>query len=199
KRIDVATGTVQTLADAPTPRGGSWGADGTILFSPGGNGAIYRLTATTRAPEPVTELSQPQASHRHPIWLPDGRHFLFYVLGPAGARGQYLASLGDKRTTRLLDTDGPGAFADPDRVLFFREGVLYVQRLDLANARMIGDAVPVASGFQINETAGPRVSASRNGVIAFTTDPDVPVQVQWVDRTGKPVQTVGQPVTNVTE
>ena len=197
KRIEVAAGTVQTLADAPTPRGGSWGPDGTILFSPGGNGPIYRISATGGIPEPVTELSQPQASHRHPIWLPDGRHFLFYVLGPAGARGQYLASLGDKRTTRLLDTDGPGAFADPDRVLFFREGVLYVQRLDLANARMIADAVPVASGFQINETAGPRVSASRTGVITFMIDPDVPVQIQWIDRTGKPLQKIGEPVTNV--
>jgi WD40 repeat protein len=112
-------------------------------------------------------------------------------------RGQYLASLGDKQTTRLLDTDGPGAFADPDRVLFFREGVLYVQRLDLANARMIGDPVPVASGFQINETAPPRVSASRTGVIAFMIDPEVSAQVQWIDRTGKPLQEIGEPVTNV--
>ncbi len=197
KRIDAATGTVQTLADAPTPRGGSWGPDGTILFSPGGNGPIYRIPATGGTAEPVTELTPPQASHRHPIWLPDGRHFLFYVLGPAGVRGEYLASLGDKRTTRLLDTDGPGAFADPDRVLFFREGVLYVQRLDLANARMIGDAVPVASGFQINETAPPRVSASRTGVIAFMIDPEVSVQLQWIDRTGKPLQKIGEPVTNV--
>src|SRR5215467_1669564 len=34
KRINVGTGTVQTLADAAQPRGGTWSADGTILFSP---------------------------------------------------------------------------------------------------------------------------------------------------------------------
>jgi Tol biopolymer transport system component len=75
--------------------------------------------------------------------------------------------------------------------------VLYAQRLDLAGARMIGDAEPVASGFQINETAGSRVSASRTGVIAFVIDSDVPLQVQWIDRMGKPLQQIGEPVTNV--
>ncbi len=32
--VDVAGGPVRALADAPTPRGGAWGKDGIIVFSP---------------------------------------------------------------------------------------------------------------------------------------------------------------------
>ena len=190
---------MRTLADAATPRGASWGSDGTILFAPGGNGPLYRVSANGGTPEAVTELTPPQASHRHPVWLPDGRRFLSYVLGPAGVRGEYLGSIEDKRLTRLVDTDGPATFAAPDVLLFFREGVLYAQRVDLAGARMRGDAVPVASGFRVNETSGPRVSASRTGgVLAFAKDPDLHSQVQWVDRSGKPLSSVGEPIVNIT-
>ena len=33
KRIDAASGEVRSLADAPTPRGGAWSEDGTIVRS----------------------------------------------------------------------------------------------------------------------------------------------------------------------
>ena len=82
RRIDVESGAVQTLADAPTPRGGSWSRDGTILFAPAGNGPLYRIPATGGRPEQVTEQRTPQeASHRDPEFLPDGRHFLFWIIG----------------------------------------------------------------------------------------------------------------------
>jgi Tol biopolymer transport system component/predicted Ser/Thr protein kinase len=194
KRVDVGTGVVQTLADAPTPRGGSWGPDGTILFAPGGNGPLYRIAASGGTVAAVSELRDGDASHRHPIFLPDGRHFLFWVLGPGGIRGEYLGSLDDRRITRLFDADAPAALAAPDRVLFIREGVLYAQRLDVAGARMTGDAVTLASPFNANETAGPRASASANGVIAFRTDAVVRRQIQWVDRSGKALERIGSPV-----
>jgi Tol biopolymer transport system component len=198
KRIDLATGAVQTLADAPTPRGGTWGPDGTILFAPGGNGPLYRVAAAGGTPEPATALGDRQATHRFPEFLPDGKHFLFWVLGPAGVRGEYLGSLDDRRKiTRLLDADGPASFAWPDDMLFIREGVLYSQRLDVAGAKTIGDAVPIASHFQVNSTAGPRVSASRTGIIAFRTDPEVRQQIQWVDASGKQLAAIGDPIADM--
>ena len=198
KRIDLATGAVQTLADAPTPRGGSWGPDGTILFAPGGNGPLYRIAATGGTAEPATELGERQATHRHPAFLPDGKHFLFWVLGPAGVRGEYLGWLDDRRKiTRLFDADGPATLAPPDHVLFIREGVLYAQHLDVAAATMNGDAVPVASHFQVNSTAGPRVSASRTGIITFKTNPDVRGQIQWVDASGKRLDVIGDPLSDI--
>src|SRR5262249_55068496 len=87
----------------------------------------------------------------------------------------------------------------PDRALFVREGVLYAQRIDVAAARMIGDSITVASPFQVNATAYPRISASHTGVIVFRTDPEVRSQIQWVDRSGKPIEGIGPPLADVSD
>jgi serine/threonine protein kinase len=198
KRIDLATKTVRTLADAPAPRGGTWGPDDTILFAPGTNTPVFRVPASGGTPQAVTALRESQASHRTPVFLPDGRHFLLLVLGPPTVRGVYVGSLDNADVARIFDADGSVAFAAPDRVLFIREGVLYAQRLDLTAWRMTGNAVPLASGVSTDNTLPRKVSASGNGVVAFWADADFHRQLQWVDRSGKVVQKVGEPIVNLT-
>ena len=197
RRIDVESGAIQTLADAPTPRGGSWNADGIILFAPAGNSALYRLPAGGGTPVKVTELVAPEASHRFPQFLPDGRHFIYWVIGPRDVRGTYLGTLDGGRGSRLLDADGPATFASPDQVLFIREGVLYTQRLDLNALKMTGEAAAVASGLSTNTTTGWSVTASHTGVIAFRPVADDWQQVQWVDRSGKLLQAIGEPLNHL--
>ena len=45
KRMDLADGSVRTLAIAPAPLGGAWGRDGTILFSTNPGNPIFRIAA----------------------------------------------------------------------------------------------------------------------------------------------------------
>lgn len=194
KRLDVASGALQTLADAPTPRGGAWAADGTILFAPAGNGPLYRVRAAGGETQPLTELQASETSHRDPQFLPDGKTFIFWVGGPAGVRGVYLASLDRRAGTRLLDADGPAAFAAPNHVLFVRDGVLSAQRFDRATSSMIGDPVAVAAGLSASQTAVRAVSASTNGVITYRLEADDPKQVQWVDRSGRVLEKLGEPL-----
>ena len=197
KRIDLATGSVQTLADAPTPRGGTWASDGTILFAPGGNGPLYRIPAKGGGAEPATRLREKDASHRHPAFLPDGRHFLFWVLGPRGVRGEYIGSLDTTEIRHVFDADGPATFAPPDHVLFVREGVLYAQRLEAGSYTMAGDPAPLASEFAVNFTAGKPMSAGA-GVIAYRPVPAERRQLKWYDRSGNPAGPVGEALTDVT-
>ena len=75
KRIDVASGAVQTLAAAGNPYGGTWNGDDTILFTPGASAPIFRVPATGGSPTPVTQLSAETANHRFPRVLPDGTTF----------------------------------------------------------------------------------------------------------------------------
>ena len=42
-RWDIGGAYPQVLADAPTPMGGTWGEDGTIVFVPLWNGGLYRI------------------------------------------------------------------------------------------------------------------------------------------------------------
>jgi len=107
KRIDVESGAVRTLADAPTPRGGSWNRDGTILFSPAGNGPLYRILAAGGKPEQVTQQRAQDASHRSPQFLPDGHHFLFYMHGPPECEASTWARSTAKNFTESAWPMGP--------------------------------------------------------------------------------------------
>jgi eukaryotic-like serine/threonine-protein kinase len=94
KCVDVVGGTPQVLCDAPNYQGGTWGSDGTILFS--ANNVIQRVSAFGGAPTPVTVLdtSRQETAHRFPSILPDGENFLFTILSSnAQLQGVHVASL----------------------------------------------------------------------------------------------------------
>src|SRR5439155_8212331 len=77
KRIDIAGGIAQRIASAPQARGGTWGIDGTILFTPATNQPLHRVAAGGGQAVPAARLDPPrQTDQRFPQFLPDGRHFL---------------------------------------------------------------------------------------------------------------------------
>ncbi len=94
-RLDLGGGAPQALVTLSRPfRGGSWSADGTILFPQQTAGPLWRVSAAGGEPVEVTRLDPPrQSSHRFPHVLPDGRQFLFYATGTPEAAGIYLGSL----------------------------------------------------------------------------------------------------------
>ena len=95
KRIAASGGLVQILADASEGRGGTWNANGTLLFAPASNGPILRIGPGGEQPLPVTKPG-PGVSHRWPQFLGDGEHFLYLerVAGPDGQqRTLHVASL----------------------------------------------------------------------------------------------------------
>jgi serine/threonine protein kinase len=194
KLLDVESGAIRTLADAPTPRGASWNRDGTILFSPAGNGPLYRIPATGGNPEQVTQQRAQDASHRFPQFLPDGHHFLFWVHGPPDVRGIYVGSLDSKEFHRICVADGPAVFVPPNHILLVRERVLYAQRFDPAKMEIAGEPFPVTSGLSAGWSSFMRVGASNTGLIVYRLDETARRQVTWLDRSGRPAGTVGEPM-----
>ena len=59
KRVDVAGGGVQVLANAQNGFGGAWNRDGTILFGMSSGEPIIRVSETGGEPAPVTPAGQP--------------------------------------------------------------------------------------------------------------------------------------------
>lgn len=103
KVVDVETGEVRTLADTlgvEAARGGTWGRDGTILYSPNFMGGLMRVAADgSGAPAPATEPEGALSTHRHPAFLPDGSHFVFFA-SPGGEEGEIrLGELGATTST----------------------------------------------------------------------------------------------------
>ncbi|MEQ1760151.1 MAG: hypothetical protein ABL986_17685, partial [Vicinamibacterales bacterium] len=188
KRLDLAGGIPQVLA-AAAPRGGSWGATGVILFTPNTGSPLFRVPASGGRAETVTTLDR-QGSHRFPVFLPDGRQFLFLAQGAAA--GIYLGALESRQTTLLVPGEGGGVYLPAGWLLWVRAGKLFAQRLDLGKKTLAGEPVTVADfvGVDVISTST-ALSVSTTGLIAYRSDGGNRRQAAWFDRSGKLLGTVG--------
>jgi len=196
KRIDATGGPVQSICDAGLARGGTWNRDGVILFAPGTNVPISRVSAAGGQPVPATRLVEGQFGHRAPSFLPDGRHFLYYALSTN--RGDepsviYVGTLDSLDVRRLAASDSNAMYAPSGDLLFIRQGNLLRQPFDLDKLVLHGDPTPVAEQIGAGGNQG-EFSVSENGVLAYKKSGlFFDVQLAWVDRSGKVLETVGQP------
>ncbi len=192
KRIDLAGGAAQTLADAPNAQGGTWSRDGTILFTPTQILPIHRVTITGGSIA-VTRLEPSQLGHLHPQFLPDGIHFLYFASGTADKRGVYVARLDGSDVRRLMDANGPAIFAPPGYLLFVRGTVLFAQPFDPVKLALGGDAIRVDDDVE-NVGSWPALSAAASGAIVYRArSPAGDHQLVWYDRAGSELTRLGEP------
>jgi Tol biopolymer transport system component len=186
--IPAEGGTRRTLADAPDPRGGSWGAKGQIVFTPIASGAILMVPAEGGD---VTTLASPDSSRhetalRFPQMLPDGEHYLCVAL-PRREGGEHdvlLGSLHGPRRRILLRSNGTPSWAGPGALLYAHRGQLMQQACD-SHGHVSGRPVRLGDAPNPRGPDGaPAVSASHNGVLLSVT-PIVNTQLTWRDRSGK--------------
>jgi Tol biopolymer transport system component len=167
--------------------GGAWSRNGTILFSPTSSSPLYSVPDTGSSPMvEVTQLMNGHTSHRFPDFLPDGRHFLFFVDGGTDVQGVYIGSLENKEIRRVLASDSAAVFLEPDYILFRRFEGLMAQRLDLKKFVVFGDSFSVAPDVSgVEGTRGEvAVSTSTTGKIAYRAEMRTPRQLTWFDRDG---------------
>jgi len=194
KRIDLAGGSPQTVAAAVNGRGGTWNSDGTIVFTPSASSPLFMVPAAGGEPRAVTELKAPaQASHRFPQFLPDGRHFVFWVRGNPDARGIYVSSLDGLEMRKLLRADSAAVVIPSGHLLFVREGTLFAQRLDLSQLMPVGDPVPVTERLAFNSGYDfAAMSASGTGVLVYRPEATGGERrLTWFDRSGTEVAFAG--------
>jgi serine/threonine protein kinase len=193
KRVDVAGGLPQVLTNVNVGRGGSWSADGTIVFGLA-NGALFRIAASGGDAVAVTLLKD-QSSHRFPEFLPDGKRFLFYAQSAAEVQGIYLGSLDGAEPKRLTAADSAGAYLQPGYLVFFRQGALVAQRFDLNREQLTGNAetlAHVAGSAMSSATFSRGFSVSADGRIAYRAGGAGRTQLVWYDRTGKSLGPAGE-------
>lgn len=201
KKIALSGGPPTMLGDAPDSRGGAWSRDGVILFSPGWNMGVHRVSAAGGAAEVVTtpDSSRQENGHFWPSFLPDRRHFLYLAFGSKPDEiGIYLASLDGRERQWLLPADSNAVYAASERegfLLFVREGTLLAQPFDAAERRLTGEPFRLADQIQINAFSEEGVfSVSENGVLVYTASGSSgSQQLSWFDRAGKSLGVIGLP------
>ena len=190
RRVSLADGDIQTLADATEPRGSSWNSDGDIVFQPAAAGPIMHVRASGGAVNAVTEVdtANGEVAHRFPCFLPDGRDFLYVVLPPKdGLFDVRIGSLDGKKSGVILRANGTATYAPPGYVLFRREGRVVAQRFDARDKKLTGEAIPLGedAGPAGGWTGAPAVSVSNNGVLVHAAGGILNTRLTWLDRSGR--------------
>ena len=191
--IDASGGAVQTLADAPQPRGAAWGADGTILFTPSPTSALLRIPAAGGTPSQAIGQEKADSfalagSPRWPAFLPDGRHFIFFRFASdsrGGPRGNiHLGALDSQQDTILVATDDRGQYAS-GHLAFVRDGNLMTQSFDEKKLKLAGNPVPIAEQVRGNDLGAAAFSLSSDGKLVFAGGQSTTLDLAWYDRSGK--------------
>ena len=156
KSVAISTSTIRELGPTSirgTSAGGSWSADGTILFHT--VEGLSRISASGGAPTSLTLIDPERGAlaHRWPAFLPDGRRFIFLVITDSHAtRGLYMASLDSPEPEFLIASDSSGVYAEPGFLLFVRGGVLFAQPFDAERGELSGEPVPVANDVPFTQS-----------------------------------------------
>ncbi len=202
RRADVSTGETENLCDVPSSPalGGSWNADGTIIFGQAG-GAIMKVPASGGIASPVTEVdsSRGELDHLFPTFLPDGRHFI-YLRSSTDARlsGIYIGSIDDKpdgqNLNRLQESDTSAEYvpsSDPawGELLFVRNEALMARRFDVRLMKLVDEPVTVVDHVGTFRSVG-EFQASNDVLIYKTSVTTGNARLVWLDRQGKLAGTV---------
>jgi Tol biopolymer transport system component len=146
-------GTPQTICEAPGLARGTWGSNGTILYSEwqSSHAGLFRVNASGGAPTPVKLMNEngtPVLDIDWPYFLPDGEHFLFY-----SGSTVYAGSMRTLKGKRLSNAESRAEYSS-GYVLYIRDGNLVAQRFDQSKLQLNGDPVPLASGVHHRATTG---------------------------------------------
>ena len=194
RRIDLASGAVETVCDTPRLFGGSWNADGVIVF--GGISGIMQVSAEGGIPVPLTRVdaARGELGHVAPRFLPDGRHFLYLrASSDSTVSGLYVGALdvdpAEQSPERLVATrqNGmhapPAGPAGPGHLLLLQGDRLLAQPFDERRLDLAGDATVVTEGVGAFDVFA-AFSVSRNGVLAFR-GAEATRSVLWIEPTGQ--------------
>jgi eukaryotic-like serine/threonine-protein kinase len=198
RRVEAAGGPPLTLCDAPFGKGGTWNAQGTILFAPSYDAGLQRIPAEGGQAKDVTTLDRArhENSHRFPQFLPDGRHFIFLgrVSGERDADEVMVASLESGPPQPLVKAPTNAAYAS-GRLLYVRDGALVARRFDPERLRLEGEEIVIGDEVHVLPAASLAIfSASRTGTLVYDRrSGSPPMTLRWFDRSGRETGTVGEP------
>lgn len=200
KRLDLDGEQVRELCDAAEGRGGTWNAQGTILFAPALETEIHSVSANGGQSRPVLKrVEKGIRSQRWPWFLPDGRHFLYLQLSrPGGVDELRSATLGDSSSALVVDKVGRAEYDGQGHLLFVRDRTLFAQPFDARRRAVTGDPIVIETNVEQSGEEGPTgyaaFAVSSLGALAFAPPFTIAMtNLVWTGRDGAPIDTIGPP------
>ncbi len=202
EKVAASGGAPQVLANVLAARGGSWGRQDVIIYAPDAGGVLWRVNADGTAAASLTGslITKEEDTHRWPVFLPDGNHFLFWA-GNFGnpkddrSSGIYVSSLDGKERRLLILCHS--SFGYDSHHLFYAndERQLVSMAFDTSTATVSGSTSAIGNvvGFQPS-TYWAALTVAQNGTLIYNASPGAAVSaLTWMDRMGKELGRVGDP------
>jgi serine/threonine-protein kinase len=199
-KVPVEGGVAAALCDVPMPFGLSWGVDNQIIFAPGCDFGLSRISAAGGKTETLTtpDRSKEEYSHRLPCCLPGGKGVLFTIMRHAWDTQPRVAvlELATRKWRVLLENAADARYINSDRLVFLQQGTLLVVPFDLDRLQVTGQPVPVEANIAqaLNNSSGywsvaaGQYSVSASGSLVYASGgllPDMQNSLVWVDQQGK--------------
>jgi Tol biopolymer transport system component len=186
RKINESGGLARDICDVRLgARGGTWNSDGTILFAAFGQ-PLMQVTESGGTPSAVTVLNHARGefSHHWPVFLPDGRRFVYLALSDTdGHTGIYAGSLDSKSTTHVVAAESRIGLAGAN-LLSISKGMLVAQAYDGSRARLDGAVMPIADHIATDtpQRSGGAFSVAGHVIAYRSASPDS--RLIWFDRSG---------------
>lgn len=198
KTIEVAGGEPVLVASPAMNATGSWNREGEILFTPAAGSPLAVVSASGGAPRPVTALDEAAGDqvHRNPVFLPDGRHFLYVAVGgrsgSTSARRVLFATSLDAAAApvRVLDNASGARYSD-GHLLFLRDATLFAQPFDPDRLSLGGEPKVIAEQVETGGAVAASFTISDAGLLAYQAASQAGSQLVWFDRQGNQLGSVG--------
>jgi Tol biopolymer transport system component len=203
KKVDLHGGSNQILCDASNSlrAGGTWSQNGIILFNSFDRQGLYRIAAAGGEASAVTTLDSTREDRFHvwPQFLPDGRHFLYFVQSARPENtGIYIGSLDSKESRQLVNANAKPVYTRSSSgigyLLFAQQTTLMAQRFDDTRLKLVGEPFSIAEQVWLPNAPArgyAAFSASANGVVAYRTGGSMATELIWFDRQGRRLGTLG--------
>jgi len=169
KKVSLSGGAAFTIAEPPDARGGAWGPDGTIVFTPSVNTGLYRVSASGGTPVELTQPDDDERSHRWPWFLPGGKAVLCVSQAQGGTYDDgnvevVLLDTGERKVLHQGGTFPHYISSGPHgHLLFSRAATLFATPFDAERLEVIGEPTAVLEGVRsggLNGSAQYAVSTS---------------------------------------
>jgi serine/threonine-protein kinase len=209
KKVAIGGGAAVTLCEAPDDRGGSWGEDGTIVFtaSPAAGVFLSRVSSSGGTPEVLTkpDPAEGEVTHRWPQVLPGGRGVLYTASTIIGKYdgATIVAEVLPNGPRKVLVRGGyHGRYLPSGHLVYVREGTLFAAAFDLDRMELTGQPVPAVEGVTSSSlSAGAQFAFSDRGTLAYVPGATIRPEfsIDWLDRAGKrePLRSVPGDYTNI--
>jgi len=200
-KVAVGGGTPVAICDAHDTRGGAWGANGTIWFTPSARSGLWRVPAGGGAPTLATtpDAAKGEISHRWPELIP-GREAILFTIKTASLTSFddaeiAVLDLASGRRETVLKGGFAARYVSTGHLVFMRAGRVMAVPFDVKQLRVTGPPVAVLDGVMADLSAGAsQFAVSADGLLVYIPGKGrfAERRLTWVDRQGR-AEPIGAP------